>query len=120
LFLWNSKRDEKGYYANKFLYEDVKKKKITKYDICSLFRKLREQNTLRTTTKWFPSIGAFNEDIKIFFVKKLWVVFDVSPYNNHEIPVHFLRNLYYDLLLREIPNYFVMLDSQGVHCLRDY
>ena len=39
--------------------------------------------------------------------------FDAPPYNNHEVPMYFLKKLYYEFFLVEILNYFDMLDSQG-------
>ena len=41
------------------------------------------------------------------------MVFDAPPCNNHEVPMHFLKNLYCEFILGEIPNYFDILDSQG-------
>jgi hypothetical protein len=39
--------------------------------------------------------------------------FDAPPCNNHEVPVYFLRKLYCEFILGEIPNYFDFLESQG-------
>ena len=41
------------------------------------------------------------------------MVFDFPPYNNHEFPMHFLKKLYCEFVLGEIPNYFDILESQG-------
>ena len=41
------------------------------------------------------------------------MVFDAPPCNNHMVPMYFLRKLYYEIFLEEIPNYFDILDSQG-------
>ena len=41
------------------------------------------------------------------------MVFDAPPYNNHEVPMYFLKKLYCEFVLGEIPNYFDILESQG-------
>ena len=41
------------------------------------------------------------------------MVFDQPPCNNHEVPQYFLRKLYCEFVLNEIPNYFDFLDFQG-------
>ena len=41
------------------------------------------------------------------------MIFDATPYNNHEVPMYFLKKLYCEFVLGEIPNYFDMLDSQA-------
>ena len=41
------------------------------------------------------------------------MVFDTAPYNNHEVSIYFLKKLYCEFVLEEIPNYFDLLDSQG-------
>ena len=42
------------------------------------------------------------------------MVFDAPPYNNHEVPMYFLKKLYCEFFLGEIPNYFDILESQGI------
>lgn len=41
------------------------------------------------------------------------MVFDVTPCNNHEVPIFLLKYLYCEFVLEDILNYFDMLDSQG-------
>ena len=40
------------------------------------------------------------------------MIFDATPYNNHKVLIYFSKKLYCEFVLREIPNYFDMLDSQ--------
>ena len=114
LDIWRAKRDEqKRFYANKLSYEDVKKKEIPKGSICALFRKPGEQNTVREGTKRFPIHWCIHDAIRNNFWDRWWMVFDAPPCNNHEVPMYFLKKLYCEFVLGEIPNYFDMLDSQG-------
>jgi hypothetical protein len=114
LNLWHNKREEqKQYYANKLSYEDIKKKEITKDDICKLFKKPGEIETLKPTTRRIPIHWCLNEDIKTNFWDRWWMVFDSPPCNNHEVPIYFLRKLYCEFVLKEVPNYFDFLESQG-------
>ena len=41
------------------------------------------------------------------------MVFDAPPCNNHEVSMYFLKKLYCEFVLGEIPNYFDMLNPQG-------
>ena len=41
------------------------------------------------------------------------MVFDTPPYNNYEVPKYFLKKLYCEFVLGEIPDYFDILPSQG-------
>ena len=40
------------------------------------------------------------------------MVFDAPPCNNHEVLMYFLKKLYCEFVLGEIPNYFYIFDSQ--------
>ena len=75
LDIWRVKRDEqKRFYANKFSYEDVKKKEIPKGRICELFKKPGEQNTVRDGTKWFPIHWCIHYAIRNNFWDRWWMV----------------------------------------------
>ena len=41
------------------------------------------------------------------------MVFDAPPCNNHEVPMYYVKKLYCEFVLGEIPNYFDILESQG-------
>ena len=41
------------------------------------------------------------------------MVFDAPPCNNHKVPMYFLKKLYCEFFLGEIPNYFDILESHG-------
>ena len=87
------------------------KKDIPKGRICALFRKPGEQDTVRETTKWFPIHWCIYNGIRNNFWDRWWMVFDASPCNNHEVPMDFLKKLYCEFVLGEIPNYFDILPS---------
>ena len=89
----------------------LKKKDIPKGSICALFRKPGEQNTVRETTKWFPIHWCIHDGIRNNFWDRWWMVFDALLCDNHEVPMYFLNKFYCGFFLRDIPNYFDILDS---------
>ena len=75
LDIWWVKRDEqKIFYANKLLYDDVKKKEIPKGRICALFRKPNQKNTVREDTKQFPIHWFIHDAIRNNFWDRWWMV----------------------------------------------
>ena len=104
LDVWQVKRDEqKGYYANKLSYQDVKKKDIPTGRICALFRKPSEQDTIRETTKQFPIHWCIHDAIRNNLCDRWWMVFDAPPCNNHEVSMYFLKKLYCEFVLGRSP-----------------
>ena len=43
-----------------------------------------------------------------------YMVFDIPPHNNREVPMYFLRKLYAEFVMGKHVNYFDMLGFQGV------
>ena len=43
-----------------------------------------------------------------------YMVFDIPPHNNRELPMYFLRKLYAEFVMGKHVNYFDMLGFQGV------
>ena len=87
--------------------------KIAKGSICALFKKPGEQDIVKHATKRFPIHWCIHDDIRSNFWDRWWMVFDAPSYNNHEVPMYFLKKLYCEFFLGQTPNYFDMLDSQG-------
>ena len=65
-----------------------------------------EKDTVKHTTKRFLIHWCIHDDIKNNFWDRWWMIFNTLPCNNHEVPMYFLKKLYYEFFLREIPNYF--------------
>ena len=81
-------------YANGLSYNEVKKLKITKQDIYSLFRlpgtdDISEISMPHISIEWctFPPI-------RDNWMDRWYMVFDIPPHNNREVPMYFLRKLY--------------------------
>ena len=45
---------------------------------------------------------------------RLYMVFDIPPHNNKEVPLYFLQKLYAKFVIGKHVNYFDMLGFQGV------
>ena len=84
-----------------------------KDNICTLFKKPEEQETIKTTTKRFLIHWCIHDGIRNNFWNRWWMVFDAPPCNNHEVPMYFLKKLYCEFVFGEILNYFDILESQG-------
>ena len=48
------------------------------------------------------------------WMDRWYMVFDIPPHNNREVPMYFLRKLYVEFVMGKHVNYFDMLGFQGV------
>ena len=101
-------------YVDGLSYNEVKKQKITKEHIYTLFRlpgtdDILEINMPHIYIEWctFPAI-------KDNWMDRWYMNFDIPPHNNRELPLYFLQNLYAKIVMGIHVNYFDMLGFQGV------
>ena len=101
-------------YADGLSYSAIKKLKITKEHIFSLFRdpRMREipnANRPHISIKWC-TYQPFVDN----WMDRWYMVFDMPPHNNREIPLYFLWKMYAEFMLGKHVNYFDMLQFQGI------
>ena len=101
-------------YVDGLSYNEVKKLKITKQHIYTLFRLPRmddipEINRPHISIEWctFPPI-------RDHWMDSWYMVFYIPPRNNREVPLYFLKKLYAEFAMGKHVNYFDMLGFQGV------
>ena len=105
---------EKDEYADGLSYNARKKLKITKEHIFSLFRDPRmgeipNANRPHISIKWC-TYHPFVDN----WMDRWYMVFDMPPHNNREIPLYFLRKMYADFVLGKHIKYFDILAFQGI------
>ena len=111
---WGAWRDKcHAYYANRLSYKKVKDKDIKKGTIYSLFTYPIFVNSLLHTTKKILTHWCTHTRMRSCFWDRWYMVFDLPPCNNYEVPLYFLRNLYCEFILGEKPNYFDINQFQG-------
>lgn len=101
-------------YADGLDYNAIKKLKITKEHIFALFRDPRtgeipSTNRAHISIEWC-TYPPFQQN----WMDRWYMVFDVPPHNNRELPLYFLRKLYAEFMLGKHVNYFDILEFQGV------
>ena len=94
-------------------YEDVKNKKYQKVEYVHSLENPVRKILLERVLNGSPSIGAYTMLLEIIFGIDGGWFFDAPPCNNHDVPMYFLKKLYCEFVLGEIPNYFDILPSQG-------
>lgn len=105
---------QRQYYANGLSYQDVKKLKITKDQLFSLFW---DPNTGLVPLTSQPHISidwCMEPNVKANWMNCWYMVFDEDPHGNRDIPLYFLRKLYAEFILGRHVNYFDILGFQGV------
>jgi hypothetical protein len=111
---WENRRQQcRDFYADKLSYKKVKDEKITKHDLCSIFIEPCTHQNIDLNAKRFPIHWCHHQMIRIFFGDKWYIVFDIPPCNNCEVPQYFLRKIYCEFILNKILNYFDIREFQG-------
>ena len=107
------KERKRQQYADGLSYNEVKKLKIEKQAIYSLFRlpqtdDIPEINMPHISIEWctFPPI-------RDNWMDRWYMVFDITPHNNREVLMYFLQKLYAEFVMGKHVNYFDMLGFQG-------
>ena len=108
-------KERKGkQYADGLSYNEVKKLKIIKQAIYSLFRlpgtnDIPEISRPHISIEWctFPPI-------RDNWMDRWYMVFYIPPHNNREVPMYFHQKLYAEFVMGKHVNYFDMLGFQGV------
>ena len=97
-------------YTDGLEYNAIKKLKITKEHI--IFSLFRDPHTGEIPNANRPHISIEWCTFQPFVDNKLgrwYVVFDMPPHNNREIPLYFLRKMYAEFVLGKHVNYFYIL-----------
>ena len=100
----------KQFYANGISYKDVKNLKITKEMLFSLFRGPSNGRTPPVSKPYISIDWCIEPRIKENWMDRWYMVFDKDPYDNKDIPLYFLRNLYSEFILGKHVNYFDILE----------
>ena len=95
-------------------YDEVAALNITKDDLASLFANpkmglLVNPKKSKLLIKWCT-----NDTIHADFWDFYWMVFDIPPHGNLDIPFYFLRKLYVELVLKLKVNYWSMKPNMGI------
>ena len=96
-------------YVDGLSYNEVKKLKITKGHIYSLFRLPRMDDITEITGPHISIKWCTFPPIKDHWMDTLYMVFDILLHNNREVPLYFLLNLYVEFVMGKHVNYFDML-----------
>ena len=104
---WSSWRDRCcSFHEDGLLYDQLIAKGILKSDTCALFNDPTTNNSLEGTTKTVLIHWCNHNKMKLSFSDRWYMLFDKIPCNNNEVPLYFLRKLYCEFILGEMPNYF--------------
>ena len=109
-----SYRERKGQeYADGIDYNAIKKLKITKEHIFSLFRDPRtaeipNANRPHISIEWC-TFQPFLDN----WMDKWYTIFDMPPHNNREIPLYFFWKMYAEFMLGKHVKYFDIFLFQG-------
>lgn len=110
---WQDRRQEaRNFYVDKLSHKEVKDENITKLQLCSLFTNPHTYQNIELNVKMFPIHWFHHQGIRKNLWNRWYIVFDHPSCNKCEVPQYFLRKLYYEFILKKIPNYFDMRDFQ--------
>lgn len=101
-------------YADGISYNEVKRLRITKEQIFSLFRDPRMGEISDVRKAHIPIEWCTYQPFIDNWMDRWYMVFDHSPHNNREMPLYFLRKMYAEFVLGKHVNYFDILEFQGV------
>ena len=108
------KESMRKYYFDGLNYKDIKKLKITKYQLFSLFQH-PSNGLVPTTSRAHIFIDwCVEPNVKSNWMHHWYMVFDEDPHGNRDIPFYFLRKLYAKFIVGKHVNYFDILEFQGV------
>ena len=96
-------------YADGLSYNDIKKIKITKENIYTLFRVSGTYDILKSTKTHISIEWCIFPPIRSLYMDRWYMASDIPPQNNREVPLNFLRKLYVEFLMGKHANYFYML-----------
>ena len=95
-----------AFYVDGLSYQQVKDKDLKKYDLYVIFTYPNCSNFLLETMKAFPIYWCTHARMRSCFWDRWYMVFELTPCNNYEVLLYFLRKLYCEFILGEKPNYF--------------
>ena len=98
------------FYANGMSYKDVKKLKITKDMLFSLFRDSSNGMNPPVSKPHISIDWCIEPRIKENWMDRWYMVFDEDPHGNRDIPLYFLRKLYAEFILGKHVNCFDILE----------
>ena len=84
------KERKRQQYANGLSYNEVKKLKITKQHIYSLFRLPGTDEILDINRPYISIEWCTFPPIRDNWMDRWYMIFDISPHNNREVPLYFL------------------------------
>ena len=95
-------------------YDEVVALNISKDDLVSLFANPKiglpvNRKKPKLSIKWCT-----NDAICANFWDRWWMVFDIPPHRNLEVPFYFLKKLYAEFVLGLKVNYWSMKSNMGV------
>ena len=95
-------------------YDEVAALNITKDDLASLFVSPKmglpvDPKKSKLSIKWCT-----NDAIRANFWDRWWMVFDIPPHGNLDIPFYFCRKLYVEFVLKLKLNYWRMKANMGL------
>ena len=101
-------------YVDGLDYNAIKKLKITKELVSALFRdpqmgEIPNANRPHISIEWCTF-----QPFVYSWMDRWYMVFDMPPHNNREIPLYFLRKMYAEFVLGKHVNYFDILPFQGI------
>jgi hypothetical protein len=96
-------------YADGLDYNAVKKLKISKEVIFALFRDPRTGEIPNASKPHISIEWCTFQPFVDNWMDRWYMVFDMPPHNNREIPLYFLRKMYAEFVLHKHVNYFDIL-----------
>ena len=101
-------------YEDGLDYNAVKKLKITKEALFGLFRDPRTGEIPNSTKAHISIEWCIYQPILDNWMNRWYMVFDMPPHNNREMPLYFLQKMYAEFVLHKHVNYFSHLEFQGI------
>jgi hypothetical protein len=108
------KDSRRQFYTNGISYKDVKKMKIIKDMLFSLFRDPSNGMTPLVSKPHISIDWCIEPRIEENWMDRWDMVFDEDPHGNRDIPLYFVRKLYVEFILGKHVSYFEILEFQGI------
>ncbi|XP_059075968.1 uncharacterized protein LOC131875495 isoform X2 [Cryptomeria japonica] len=104
----------RAFYADGLTYKQVIDLKITKIDLKKYFVNPKTGEEIDPKKSWISIRWCRHSGIASHFWERWLMVFDHPPHSNHEVSMYFLKKLWVEFELGKKPNYFDIRSFQGV------
>ena len=96
-------------YTDGLSYNEIKKLKIIKEHIYTLFRVPGTNDNVETSIPHILIEWCICQPIRDHWMDRWYMVFYIPSHNNREVPLYFLQKIYVEFFMGKHVNYFDML-----------